>query len=105
MNEITVAELKRMMDAKENFQLVDIREQYELETCTIGGENIPMGEIFDDVDRIARDKKVIIMCRSGNRSGSIIQALEAREGFENLYNLKGGILAWANEIDTTLTQY
>ncbi|MBS1646102.1 MAG: rhodanese-like domain-containing protein [Bacteroidetes bacterium] len=101
MQEITVQELKSMMDKKENFQLIDIREEHEYEVAQIGGELIPMGEVMDNIDKISRDKKVIIHCRSGKRSAAIIQTLE-QQGFKNLYNLKGGILAWAEEIDTSL---
>jgi len=105
MKEITVSELKKMMDNKEDFQLIDVREPHEKEIAEIGGELIPMGEVMNNLDRIARDKKVIIHCRSGARSGAVVQALEREHKFNNLYNLKGGILAWANEIDPSVTKY
>lgn len=96
MKEITASELKMMMDTKEDFLLIDVREPYEVEMENIGGVNIPVGEAMGRQNEINRDKKVIVYCRSGNRSGSIIQALERQAGFTNLYNLKGGILAWNN---------
>ena len=105
MKEVTVSELKKMMDEKENFQLIDVREPHEKEIAEIGGVLIPMTDVMNSLDKISRDKKVIIHCRSGARSGAVIQALEKEHNFTNLYNLKGGILAWANEIDTTLTKY
>ena len=105
MQEITVQQLKSMMDAKEDFQLIDVREEYEHEISTIGGELIPMGEVADNVDKISRDKKVVVHCRSGKRSASVIQMLEQAHGFKNLYNLKGGILAWADEIDNSVSKY
>jgi sulfur-carrier protein adenylyltransferase/sulfurtransferase len=105
MKEITVAELKALMDQKADFQLIDVREAHELEICQIGGEFIPMGEIMNNLDKIRRDTKVIIHCRSGARSGAVIQALETQHGYENLYNLKGWILAWANEVDPSVTKY
>lgn len=105
MKEITVKELKAKLDNKDDIQVIDCREPYEYEIANINAELIPMGEMMDNVDKIARDKMVVIHCRSGARSGNIIQALEAREGFTNLYNLKGGILAWADEVDNTLTKY
>ena len=104
MREITVAELKSMMDEKKDFQLIDVREPHEFEIAQMGGELIPMGDVMDNVDRIAKDKPVIVHCRSGARSGAIVNALETN-GFTNVFNLKGGILAWANEIDTSLTKY
>jgi adenylyltransferase/sulfurtransferase len=63
-----------------------------------------MGDVMDNLDKISQSKQVIVHCRSGARSGAICNALES-QNFTNVYNLKGGILAWANEIDPTLTKY
>lgn len=105
MKEITVKDFKKLVDSGEPYQLVDVREEYEYEIANIGGELIPMGEVMDNVEKIAKDKKVIVHCRSGARSANIIQALESRHGFDNLYNLKGGILAYADEVDQTIAKY
>ena len=105
MKEITVSELKKMMDEMQDFQLIDVREPHEYEIAQMGGELIPMGEVMDNADKISKDKPVIIHCRSGARSGAIVNALESQLAFTNVYNLKGGILAWATEIDTSLTKY
>lgn len=104
MKEITVSELKTMIDSKESFQLIDVRESYEIDICNIGGEAIPMGEIMNNLDKISTTKKVVIHCRSGGRSGAIVNALDSK-GYQNIYNLKGGILAYADSIDTSLTKY
>lgn len=98
MKEVTVQELKQLVDSKADFQLIDVREEYEFDEVNINGKLIPMGEIMDHLDEISRDKKVIVHCRSGKRSASVIQALESQHGFTNLYNLKGGILAYIDEI-------
>jgi adenylyltransferase/sulfurtransferase len=63
-----------------------------------------MNEVPDHIDEIAKDKPVVIHCRSGARSGRIVEYLES-QGFDNLYNLKGGILAWADEIDPNMSKY
>ncbi|KYG85145.1 NADH oxidase [Roseivirga seohaensis] len=105
MKEITVKELAELKASGEDFQLIDVREQNEFEIAEIGGELIPMNTIPDNVDKVSRDKKVVIHCRSGKRSGDVINWLEQNHGFENLYNLKGGILAYADEIDNNLTKY
>jgi len=105
MNEVTVHELKRMKEGNEEFQLIDVRENSEHEFCNIGGELIPMGAIFLNVDKIDKNIKVIIYCRSGNRSANVIKALEQQFGFDNLYNLKGGILGWSDEIDNSIPKY
>ncbi len=105
MKEVTVQEMKAMQDKQEDFQLIDIREEYEFDICQIGGELIPMGEITENLDKISKTKKVIVHCRSGKRSASVVQMLEQQHGYTNLYNLKGGILAWANEVDNSLAKY
>jgi adenylyltransferase/sulfurtransferase len=64
-----------------------------------------MNEIPDNLDKISKDKIVIMQCRSGSRSGRIIQYLEEAHGYQNLYNLRGGILAWADEIDFEMPKY
>ena len=104
MKEVTVAELKKLKDDNADFQLIDVREEHELEICEIGGLHIAMGEVMDNLDQISKDKQVVIHCRSGARSGAICQALEAI-GYSNVYNLKGGIIAWSTEIDPSITKY
>lgn len=98
MKEITALELKQLLDSKKDFQLIDVREQYEFDEANINAELIPMGEIMDNLDKIAKDKQVVIHCRSGKRSATVIGALESQHGFTNLYNLKGGILAYIEEV-------
>jgi adenylyltransferase/sulfurtransferase len=105
MKEINVQELKRMRDEGEDFQLIDVREPGEFEIANIGGELIPLADVVFATEKIARDKKVILHCRSGKRSANAIHVLEQRHGFDNLYNLEGGILAWAQEIDPSMPQY
>ena len=105
MREITVQELKKLKDAGADFQLIDVREPHEYDICNLDGELIPMAEIPGSTDKISRDKQVIIHCRSGKRSGEMVLWLEKNEGYENLYNLKGGVLAWAKEIDPTMPVY
>jgi adenylyltransferase/sulfurtransferase len=104
MNEVTVVELKEMMDQKKDFQLIDVREEMEYEICNLGGELIPMGTVMDNLDKISADKKVVVHCKSGARSGTIVQMLQAK-GYSNVYNLKGGIRAWSDEIDPSVPKY
>ena len=102
MKEITPHELERMKEAGEAFQLIDVREPYEAEICTIGGTLIPMGEIVARVGEIKKDIPVVVHCRSGSRSAAVISALSSRYGFSNLINLKGGILGYGREVDASL---
>lgn len=105
MKEVTVQELKELIDNKADFQLIDVREPHEFDICNLSGELIPQGDIPASVDKISKDKQVVIHCRSGARSGNMVQWLEKNHGFTNLYNLKGGILGWAKEIDTSMPTY
>jgi len=104
MKEIRVLELKEKKDKAEDFQLIDVREDFEYEMSNLGGLLIPLGGILIEAEKIDKTKPVVVMCRSGKRSAAAIMQLE-QLGFTNLYNLKGGILAWADEIDPTLNVY
>jgi len=93
--DITVQELKTKLDNKEDFVFIDVREPHEFEEANLGATLIPladvMGKIADYED--AKDKEIIIHCRSGARSGMAQQLFQA-EGFTNVRNVLGGILAW-----------
>ncbi|HPH88561.1 MAG TPA: molybdopterin-synthase adenylyltransferase MoeB [Chitinophagales bacterium] len=104
VKEITVQELKQKMDAKEDFQLIDVREKHEYDFVNLGAELIPLNSVLDNVEKFSRDKQVIVHCKGGVRSAKAIQALEEK-GFTNLYNLKGGIVAYAKEVDESLPVY
>ena len=104
MNELSVQELKALMDSGEEFQLVDVRESYEKDIADIGGDHIPLGQIEDRVDEIKTDVKVVVYCRSGARSASAVRMLEQYD-LENTYNLEGGILAWGDQIDPDMAKY
>lgn len=105
MKSITVHELKHLIDNQEDLQLIDVREPFENEICTLNALLIPMGELTTRFAEISKDKKVIVHCRSGARSANAIGFLEQQHGYTNLYNLSGGILAWAAEIDPTMDSY
>jgi molybdopterin/thiamine biosynthesis adenylyltransferase/rhodanese-related sulfurtransferase len=105
MKEVTVQELKALMDSKADFQLIDVREPHEFDICNLGWRVNPARRNSTCCRTHLKDKKVIIHCRSGARSGNMVQWLEKNHGFTNLYNLKGGVLAWAKEIDTSMPTY
>jgi len=94
MNQISVMELKSWIDKGEDFLLIDVREQLEYETGHINGFHIPMGSILERMDEIPTDKKVVVHCKSGGRSGNVVRYLSLEKGYTNLYNLEGGIMAW-----------
>jgi rhodanese-related sulfurtransferase len=105
MKEVTVQELQQLRQSGSDFQLIDVREPHEYDICNLEGELIPLADVPHNIDKISKAKKVVIHCRSGGRSGQIIQWLEKNHKMENLYNLKGGILAWAKEIDNSMPTY
>ena len=91
---ITAKELKELIHQKADFQLIDVRELHEYELKNIGGELIPLAQILEQSDKIDKTKKVVIHCKSGARSRKAIALLEKEKGFENLWNLEGGIERW-----------
>ena len=105
MKTISPVELKAMMDSGNEFQLIDIRDDYEYNICCIGGEKINMYSISDNIEKISRNNKVIIYCRTGLRSGNIVKFLEESFSFDNVYNLDGGIMRWRDDVDSSLVAY
>lgn len=104
MKEITVEELKLKIDNQEDFQLIDVREDFEYETSNINGENIPLASVLANAGKISTEKPVVVHCRSGKRSAQAIQLLESK-GYANLSNLKGGILAWKESFAPDMIVY
>ncbi len=101
VKEITVQELKKMKDRDAVYQLVDVRSPLEHQMANIGGDLMPLESLFDYADKINKEKQVVLYCKVGIRSMEAILRLQDKYNFTNLYNLKGGINAWATEIDTS----
>ena len=93
MKQITTTELKKWQAEGKDFQLVDMREQWERELYNIGGIHLPMGELISRLNELPKNKDVVMYCEKGIRSVLAIQRLEA-SGFNNLFNLAGGMKAW-----------
>jgi sulfur-carrier protein adenylyltransferase/sulfurtransferase len=104
--EITVTELKEALDRGEKLRLIDVREPHERDIASIGGDLIPLGTLEDRIDELdeMKNEPVVVYCRSGARSGRAVAFLQ-EEGFRDIRNLKGGILAWSREIDPSIPQY
>ena len=103
MENISVDEVKRRLDAGEKLNLIDVREPYENADFNIGGVLLPLGNVhsmqIDDIEDI-KDQEVICYCRSGNRSGQACMFLDTL-GFKNTKNLVGGMLAWQEKFGVT----
>ncbi len=103
MKEITVQELKQKKENGDDFLLIDVREDVEYLVSNLDGQHIPLGQLQNRLDEIETDKdaEIVMMCRSGGRSGKAVGIMESN-GYTNIHNLKGGITAWSNEIDPSM---
>jgi adenylyltransferase/sulfurtransferase len=102
--QITVAELKRRIDAGEDLFILDVREPFEYQIANIGGKLIPQNEVPQRLSEIDRDREIVVQCKSGARSQRIAEFLK-QSGYPDVVNLAGGILAWSSEIDATVPKY
>ena len=105
IKEITAKELYDLQVSGEIFQLIDVREPYEYEKVNIGAELIPLATVADNAAKISKDIKVVVHCKLGGRSANAIRELEEKFGFTNLYNLKGGIFAFIDDVQPELKKY
>jgi len=94
IKEITVQELAIKIKAKEEFQIIDVRKPEEYTEYNIGAEHIPAPTVYQNLEKLSDDEMVILHCKFGARSAAVIQMLQKNFDYENLYNLKGGIVAW-----------
>lgn len=102
---VNADQLKEMMDNGDDFLIVDVREPDEREICSLGGINIPLGELDRNTDQIPTEKPVVLLCRSGKRSYMAALFLQQEHQLDNLYNLNGGIIAYARDVDKSMTVY
>jgi len=105
VNEITVQELAQMIKDGKDIQLVDVRTEFEHHVSNLGGKIIPLEELVEHIDEIDREKQVVMYCKVGIRSTEAILHLQNIYNFNNLYNLKGGILDWSDQIDDSIPKY
>ncbi len=97
MKTINAKEFKNLLKNNNSFQIIDIREPYEYEDGALTNENIPLDKMMSSLNKIHKDRPVIIYCQSGKRASAIIYMLEKEYKLENLYNLEGGYNAIMEE--------
>jgi len=102
--EITATELKARQDRGEKVFILDVREPHEYQICNLSGKLIPLGELPRRVNELDSSVEMVVHCRSGKRSADAIHFLQTA-GFKKLWNLKGGVLAWADEVDPRMPKY
>jgi len=104
IEEITPAEYIARRDRGEKLTLLDVREEWELKVASVPGiVHIPMGEVPNRLSELDRSTEVVVLCRSGRRSLEIAKLLQ-QQGFRAV-NLAGGILAWSQDIDSSIPTY
>ena len=105
LKEVDVYQLKNRINKKDNFILIDVREEFEVEICKLNQSiHIPMNEIPNEISKINKNEQIIVMCKSGVRSAQVCYFLNGR-GYLNVSNLKGGIISWAMNIDSNMDIY
>jgi adenylyltransferase/sulfurtransferase len=103
--EITPAEVKKKMDEHEPFVLIDVREPHEYQICRIPGSKlIPLGEVPKRMSELNTADEIVVHCKSGMRSAKAVDLL-MKSGFRKIHNLKGGILAWSDQVDPSVPKY
>lgn len=103
--EISPVELKKKMERGEGFFLLDVREPHEVEICQIPDSYlIPLGQLVGRVHELNSADEIIAYCRSGQRSGKAVDFLQ-KAGFHKIKNLRGGILAWSDQVDPSVPKY
>ena len=104
--EISVEDLKVMLNNDSDFTLLDVRTENEVLFSTISSISIhiPMNEIPTKIENIEKNKELIVYCKSGKRSAKVCEYLTNND-FPNVKNLTGGILAWSEKIDPTILVY
>jgi rhodanese-related sulfurtransferase len=104
--QLSVAEYKKWLDQKQSgYTLLDVREPWEVQTCALEDSiNIPMGQVPSRLEELDREQPIVVVCHHGVRSQRVAMFLE-HSGFKTVYNLRGGVDAWAKEIDPGFPSY
>ncbi len=102
--DITPRELKARLDRGDDLYILDVREPHEYQICNIGGHLLPLGELSRRAAELDSSREIVAHCRSGKRSAEAVEFLR-KAGFRKLWNLKGGILAWSDEVDPSIPKY
>jgi len=102
--EITPRELKARLDRGDDLFVLDVRELHEFQICNLQGHLIPLGEVPRRVQELDSSREIVVHCKSGKRSAEAAEFLR-KAGFRKIWNLKGGILAWSDQVDSSVPKY
>ena len=106
MEEMTATGLKQRLDNGDDIQIIDVRENDEVAIARIpNSKHIPLAQVLNRMDEIDPNRETVVHCKMGGRSARAVEALQ-RSGFQGkLFNLKGGITGWSNEVDPSVPKY
>ncbi|MDH5631552.1 MAG: rhodanese-like domain-containing protein [Gammaproteobacteria bacterium] len=105
MNQLTVQELKQRLDRDDKPLILDVREPWECDICRLPDSvHMPMGSVMNRLTELDPQRETVVICHHGIRSQHIAVMLQ-RAGFEHLHNLRGGIDAWARQLDPYMETY
>jgi sulfur-carrier protein adenylyltransferase/sulfurtransferase len=104
MTEISVEELKKKLDNKEDIFILDVREPHEYQICNLNGHLIPLGDLPKRVGELDSSREIVAHCKMGGRSAKAVAFLQ-QAGFKKVSNLTGGITAWAERVDPKMPKY
>jgi adenylyltransferase/sulfurtransferase len=106
IKEISPQEFLERRAAGTDMTLLDVREDWEIQLAPVPSPllHIPMGQVADRLGELDAKKDIVVICRSGGRSGEVARFLNAN-GFESVFNLTGGILKWSRDLDPKIPQY
>src|SRR5579863_1751556 len=102
--EMTPLELKQRLDRGDDLFVLDVREPHEFQICNLNGYLLPLGDLPRRANELDSSREIVAHCRSGKRSAEAVQFLR-KAGFRKVWNLKGGILAWSDEVDPSMPKY
>ena len=102
--EMTPRELKTRLDRGDDLYILDVREPHEYQICNLHGNLIPLGQLPNRVNELDSSREIVAHCRSGKRSADAVEFLR-KAGSQKVWNLKGGILAWSDEVDPSVPKY
>lgn len=106
MRQLSVGQLKQWLDeTPERPLILDVRQPWEHAICQLEGSTLlPMGQVPARLESLDREQAVVVVCHHGIRSQQVAYFLD-QQGFPRVYNLQGGIQAWAREIDPSMATY
>lgn len=102
---LSVSQFKRWLDENKSYVLIDVREDWERDiACLAGDIHIPLATFRSAIENHPKDKTYVIYCHHGRRS--LAAAILMKDaGFNHVFNLEGGVSAWADEIDKNMPKY